>query len=546
MDVTAIAAGGSHTCALLWGHTVRCWGDNSYGQLGNGSGLPGGYSSTSLAVSGLSNAVAITAGFHHTCALLGDATVKCWGENDVGQLGNGRTTNSSTPVPVGGLNPHFVAIAAGIAHTCAPLSDGTSACWGWNNLAQLGDGTKTERHKPQIVIHLFDAVAFAAGYSHTCALLGDGTAACWGANPSGQLGDGTTTDSTTPVAVCATGATAPCTAANGNILTGALAIAAGYDDTCALLGDGTVKCWGDNSSGQLGNGSERAYSSTPVVVQLRTNAVAITAGFYHNCALLGDGTAACWGDNANGQLGDGTTTERSWPYYVCATGDRQSGSCNNLTGVVAISAGGSHTCALLSDGNAQCWGANASGQLGDGTTTERHNPAGVTGLSHAVAIAAGQAHNCALLGDGTAACWGANNLGQLGDGTTTDRHTPVAVSNLIDAITVAAGGAHTCALLDDSTAACWGENNYGQLGDGTTTNSSIPVAVVPETIPAPPHSASVGGKVMLPPAAIAAESRGSAEESGWSAGAYAALAVALSAAFAALGVGGWYGRRRWR
>jgi alpha-tubulin suppressor-like RCC1 family protein len=459
-NAVAIAAGDAHTCALLSDGTARCWGYNADGQLGDGTTDD---RHTPVAVQGLlSNAVAITAGTAHTCALLSDGTARCWGRNGVGQLGDGTTTDRLTPVTVSGLTD-AVAIAAGGYHTCAVLSDGTAQCWGMNDFGQLGDGTTTWHYTPVAVSGLSNAVAIAAGSSHTCALLGDGTARCWGMNDFGQLGDGTTTSSSTPVAVSG--------------LNNAVAIAAGGYHTCALLSDGTAKCWGNNWYGQLGDNTT-TQRLTPVAVSGLSNAVAIAGGYLHTCALLSDGTAKCWGDNGSGQLGDGTTTDSNVPVAV-------SGLAYALT--PAISAGGLHTCALLGDGSARCWGHNMSGQLGDGTNTGPEmcgglylcssTPVAVSGLANAVAIAAGLSHTCALLGDGTARCWGYNVFGQLGDGTTTSSSTPVAVSGLTNAVAIAAGGYHTCALLSDGTARCWGYNGTGQLGDGTTTGSSTPVAV---------------------------------------------------------------------
>jgi alpha-tubulin suppressor-like RCC1 family protein/lysophospholipase L1-like esterase len=195
-------------------------------------------------------------------------------------------------------------------------------------------------------------------------------------------------------------------------------------------------------------------------------AVAISGGGTHSCALLGDGTARCWGDNNWGQLGDGTTTSRSTPVAV-----------SGLTGAVAISAGAYHTCALLGDGTARCWGGNYRGQLGDGTTAYRSTPVAVSGLTGAVAISAGWDHSCAVLGNGTAWCWGWNGTGQLGDGAAADRSTPVAVSGLTGAVAISAGWEHSCAVLGNGTARCWGDNDWGQLGDGTTADRSTPVAV---------------------------------------------------------------------
>jgi alpha-tubulin suppressor-like RCC1 family protein len=195
----------------------------------------------------------------------------------------------------------------------------------------------------------------------------------------------------------------------------------------------------------------------------------LAVGSDHTCALLNDGTARCWGYNGYGALGDGTTTQRLAPVAV-----------SGISSAVALTAGENHTCALLANGTARCWGSNYAGQLGDGTTTERSTPVAVSGLSGAVALTAGGAHTCALLANGTARCWGDNNNGQLGDGTTTGRLTPVAVQGGHGALLSLVSGPaalHTCAVTADGTALCWGFNYYGQLGNGTTTNSSSPVLV---------------------------------------------------------------------
>src|SRR5208282_693602 len=213
----------------------------------------------------------------HTCALLSNGTVECWGYNSNGQLGNGTTTNSSTAVAVSGLSGAATAIAAGQDHTCALLSNGTVECWGYNSNGQLGNGTTTNSSTPVAVSGLSGATAIAAGELHTCVLLSGGTVECWGYNSNGQLGNGTTTDSSTPVTVSGLSGTAT-------------AIAAGELHTCVLLSGGTVECWGYNSNGQLGNGTT-TDSSTPVTVSgLSGAATAIAAGELHTCALLSGGT----------------------------------------------------------------------------------------------------------------------------------------------------------------------------------------------------------------------------------------------------------------
>src|SRR3989442_9515361 len=212
-------------------------------------------------------------------------------------------------------------------------------------------------------------------------------------------------------------------------------------------------------------------TAQPVVVLGITSATAIAAGAYHTCALLSGGTVECWGRNGQGQLGDGTFNQSTTPVQV------QTGF-GALSGVTALTAGGAHTCALLADSTVRCWGENGEGQLGDGTTLGKPNGIRVTGITGAVAISAGWEHTCAVLQDGTARCWGANAFGQLGDGTTTRRLTSVPASGITGAVGVAASWwHHSCFLLADGTVKCSGANDWGQLGNGTTTSSSVPVTM---------------------------------------------------------------------
>lgn len=355
----------------------------------------------------------IASGGKHTCALTQTGRVKCWGANDYGQLGDGTTADKATPIDVSGLYSGISAISAGYYHTCALTQTGRIKCWGDNSYGQLGDGTTTQKTTPVEVSGLTSSVsAISAGGFHTCALTQTGGVKCWGANEYGQLGDGTTTPKTTPVDV-------------SGLTSGVIAISAGYYHTCALAQTGGVKCWGANKYGQLGDGTfgDDNIKNTPVDVSKLTSGVnAIAAGYHHTCALTQSGKLKCWGNNGNGQLGNGDTSSRNIPV-----------DASELTSVVsAISGGEYHTCALTKIGEVKCWGANWSGQLGDGSTTDRTAPVNVSGLPSGVkAISSGGEHSCAITQAGKVKCWGANWSGQIGDGSSDNtRPTPVDVLNL--------------------------------------------------------------------------------------------------------------------
>lgn len=403
----------------------------------------------------------IAAGYTHTCGLVAGGEAKCWGWNGFGQLGNGTTEDSSTPVDVSGLTRGVTAIAVGWYHTCALLSGGGVKCWGENEYGQLGDNSTTDRPTPVDVFGLENgSMAIAAGGSHTCSLGVEGTAKCWGSNEYSPLSIGTAEERGLPMGMA-------------GLTNDVTAIAVGGFHTCALLSSGGVKCWGENEYGQLGNGMT-VDSRKPVdVAGLTSGVTAIAVGWYHTCALLSGGGVKCWGWNDAGQLGDNSTADHHTPVDVVGL----------TSGVKAIAAGGFHTCALLSIGGAKCWGENIDGQLGNGTNDGSSSPVDVVGLGgSAMAIAAGEEHTCAEVWKNSNAgmkCWGWNEYGQLGDGTTNSSSTPVDVAGLASgAATIAPGYSHTCALLSGGVAKCWGDNEFGQLGDGTTNSSNKPVDVI--------------------------------------------------------------------
>ena len=356
--VASISAGRSFACAVLTDGTVRCWGENDAGELGSTSdtlGLQCGSNAcvaTAIPVTGLVGATAVSTGNASACALVAAGKVACWGDNTNGQLGTGTTVSSPTPVGVAGLTVAATAISAGDEFACALLVGGGAACWGGNVYGNLGTGNITSAPAPIAPMGLANITAISASNGRTCALLG-GTVNCWGDNRLGELGVGTTNDSYLPVAVPG--------------LAAVTAISAGGFLTCALLADTTVQCWGDNQFGELGTAAGATTPvPMPVAVAGLTNVTAISAGReggYFACALLADTTVVCWGQNNLGQLGNGTTTNSATPVPVVG-----------LTGVVAISTGNDFACGLLAGGTVNCWGRNNEGQLGNGTTVNATTP----------------------------------------------------------------------------------------------------------------------------------------------------------------------------
>ncbi|MBU1244547.1 hypothetical protein KJ612_15205, partial [Myxococcota bacterium] len=354
-------------------------------------------------------------------------------------------------------NRRFVAMSAGFSHTCALKVDGSLWCWGSNGNGALGDGTTMTRLVPVLVSGMDSGVSMVScGEIHTCALKTDGSAWCWGYNGHGALGDGTTTNRSVPVLV-------------SGIVAGGASISAGGYHTCLVKTDGAALCWGYNGSGQLGN-NEIFDESAPVqVFGLASGASTISSGRYHTCAVKTDGSAVCWGNNTYGQLGNGSTLDRDTPVAVSGFS----------SGIASIEAGGYHTCSKKTNGSGWCWGSNSFGQLGDSTTTDRLTPTAVTSLgSGVVSIESGFAHSCAVKTNGYLWCWGGNGNGQIGDGSTTTRLVPVPVNLIIDqASMIAAGESHTCAVKNDGSGWCWGSNALGQFGNGTKAESSVPLEV---------------------------------------------------------------------
>ncbi len=347
---TALSVGGTHAYALLNTGHVMCWGDNSVGQLGDGT-----YTKhpTATEVPGLTDVISIAAGGEFTCALTKDKMVKCWGSNASGQLENGTGETGMAPADVPGLTNVSV-ISTGNEHACAVIDKGALICWGKNLNGRVGDGSYTRLIlSPTEVAGLRTPVTgVSAGNEYTCALTANGGVKCWGRNTEGELGNGRENpQSKSPVDVV-------------GIDDKAILLTTGFSKSCAILKDGHAKCWG-----WIG---PHEFSNEPVeLTGLNGNAKLVAAGGNHICVVLENGNVKCMGENTKGKLGNGTNTDSQ--RYVDVKG--------LSIQVTAIGAAYDYTCALTIAGEVWCWGDNAAGQLGNGTTDNSSTPIKVMGIN---------------------------------------------------------------------------------------------------------------------------------------------------------------------
>ena len=491
-----VAGGYQHVCARLSTGAVRCWGWNGYGQLATGNTSNATVPST---VADLTDVRDISVGYGFSCALSVKGAVWCWGRNDGAELGDKTTTNRYSPVGVAGLKTsvttdpetqlsavtlstqRFRVGDTGVAFAAASTNRTDAIAYTSTNpsvatvdatartVSIVGTGVAYVKASLPATATQSAAVSYArvgvptaeyvqvsAGYHSSCGLTAAGEVRCWGNGDWGQLGNSTTERRYAPTTVTDLGS-------------GASSVAVGHHHACAVTSRGGVVCWGLNDYGQIGFGTTSVRPYVPVAVTgLSSGVVQVDAGYQHTCALTAAGGVKCWGYNGFGQLGDGTNESRTVPVDVVGL----------TSGVTQIDLGYEFSCALLENGTVRCWGRNDWRNLGDGTTTVRHTPRTVSGLSGAVAIAAGFHHACAVLNTGAVRCWGYNGNGQLGDGTVTDRSAPVTSTGLASGATrVVAGGQHTCALMSGGGVKCWGRNDSGELGDGTTTRRLVPTDV---------------------------------------------------------------------
>jgi hypothetical protein len=376
LDPCATNNGGCDDNATCSGTTGTAVCTCNTGYSGDGLTCVGGYSG-------------ISAGNTHSCGIRGDGALYCWGSNGNGEIGDGTTTSRSVGVRVGTAND-WTDISAGGQFTCG-IRSGQMWCWGRNSDGEVGDGTQTDRRTPTRIGTATNWASVSAGDDHVCALQSDGTLWCWGETSFGQMGIGSASSpKTTPYKVSSA--------------TNWTSVSSGHNYTCALKTDKTLWCTGENGNYQLGTGSNSSVNNWTKIGSA-TDWASVDSGDLHTCAIKTSGTLWCWGDNAYGQLGIGSTWSRSTPTQV--------GSVNTWTAVAtAGDQGGEHTCATRSDKSLWCWGRNNNGQLGDGTTTQRTSPVRIGSSTSWLSVDTGIAHTCALKADLTATCWGASSTGQ--------------------------------------------------------------------------------------------------------------------------------------
>ncbi|MNJ98463.1 Regulator of chromosome condensation (RCC1) repeat protein [compost metagenome] len=467
-----VSAGSNQTCAIRSDNQLFCWGNNAHGQLGDGttnnSNVPVAVSSTS---GGVDSWIQVTVGSNQTCAIRSDGRLFCWGLNTSHQLGDGTATTSSIPVavtsPSGGVDLWKHVSNRSADHACAIRSDDKLFCWGMGSYGRLGNGGSSNLSVPTAVSPSPDGGSSwkkvdVQEYS-ACAIAMDDKMFCWGHNGYGQLGKGDTSDAVVPASLQAAG---------GWDTQLWKQVAAGIH-ACALRSDDRIFCWGNNSAGELGTGST-SNSSFPVNLQNTSGWSSqswkkISSSVTHSCGIRYDGRLACWGSNAYGNFGDGTTQDSSIPRVVGSQTWKQVTATSQI-----------FTCAIRSDDQLFCTGRNTSSQLGNGGTTQSasfvpvNSPSGGTDLWKQVSI--GYLHACAIRSDDRLFCWGSGSL--VGDGGSANKSTPTPVTSPSGGTDlwkqVSAGNSHTCAIRTDNKLFCWGTNSNGQLGAGDTVDSLVP------------------------------------------------------------------------
>lgn len=459
-DWKTVAAGATFTCALSETGRISCFGTNSSGQLADGT-VTARTTPTPI-IGDISDWTSLSTGATHACGIRADGSLYCWGANSRGQIGDNTTTNATAPTLVS-AGP-WIAVSAGSEFTCGVDMNHKLLCWGLNTSRQLGDGTTTQRIVPTPeATGATDWAAVAAGNAFACATKMDGTRHCWGTNSFGQAADGTTASVVTPKA---------CDMDTDWGTT----IELGDTSGCAQKKTGALFCWGDGSSGQTGLPGDESPKLTPAQVGQETDWIALSSGFRFTCGVRQSGELLCWGANTRAAAGMGFVADRVDPTTVSADMDWERVDVQLDNG-----------CGIRTGGKLYCWGRNVYGHLGDGTTITRAAPEQIDANKLWTRVTLGRTHTCGIGTDGGGVavpyCWGWDANQELGNGTgVTNQSTPMLVTptmgNVSPWLEIAAGLNHTCGVRQDKTLWCWGRNASGQLGDATTTTRPDPKQVI--------------------------------------------------------------------
>lgn len=467
---TQLVVGTLTACALEDGTgTAYCWGAGTSGQIGNGANS--NQNAPTAATGGPFSSLIISQ--NTVCGLLADGTAYCWGRGTSGEIGNGLSSSQNVPTGVSG-GPFAKLFSSAIYSNDQPIcgigTNGKTYCWGRNNKGQIGDGTLTSpRNSPTLVLGNHSFSSLSMGLDHVCGLTISDVAYCWGGGAStstqGELGDGAQVTSTTPSAV-----------AGGHKFA---SLSLSPYSSCATTADGAAYCWGASSwlhPAAIGNGWNYRHAE-PVPPTGGLKFTTITNAYSNNCGLTEAGATYCWGYQGFGGIGDGTAPIGGGSIGIAMTPRPTLVSGGHVFASLVSSSGS--TCGLTSAGATYCWGLNGNGQIGDGTTTNRNTPTAVSGGLTFSRLGAGYTHLCGITSAGAAYCWGLNGYGQIGDGTSGgNKTTPTAVAGGLVFVNVYGGHEHTCGIVSSGAAYCWGRNDFGQIGDGTSGGSkTTPTAV---------------------------------------------------------------------
>ena len=432
-------------CGLLENGSAVCWGDNEYGELGNGTA--GGYAVYPQLVSGNYSFSQLGIGESHVCGVLINGTGLCWGENLQGGLGDNTTADSYLPNSIYG-NYTFTQITAGDHNTCGLLENDSAVCWGRNDHGQVGDNSTTQRNIPVSVYGYYNFSYLYNANDFVCGILTNGSAVCWGRNLKGSIGAGIIEGEIHyPVFV----------SSSHNFKD----LSCNYAGCCGLLENGSAMCWGTNLRNELGIDSYfLPESNVPLFVETNQTFENIHSGIGPSCAET-ENDLFCWGENGEGELSSGIFTLEQFPNYLDYD-------------FSLFEVGSFYSCGLLENGSAMCWGTNSNGQLGDNTTENKESPTLVHTSNIFDYVSAAGFSTCGLLENGSAMCWGRNDNGQLGNGSITGPiPLPQFVSGNYVFANISVGGLFVCGLLENGSAMCWGDNTYGQLGNGSVGGDSL-------------------------------------------------------------------------